>query len=55
MNTEISEVGAENGKKFRLIFELWVLDIDSGELRFGWFAGGEQHTAWTQIWFNAMR
>ena len=44
---------ARNGYNFRLIFELWTWNVDSGALEFGWWQATEHHVAWLQLWFNA--
>jgi hypothetical protein len=44
---------ARSGHNFRLIFELWVWNVDTAGLEFGWYAGAEHRVAWLQIWFNA--
>jgi uncharacterized membrane protein len=41
------------GNNFRLVFELWFYDQNSGNLTFSWNSAGSQHSVWTQIWFNA--
>jgi len=48
-----AEIGAENGKSFRLIFELWTYDQDSKDFIFGWYSGEERRICWLQMWFNA--
>jgi hypothetical protein len=40
------------GRNFRLIFELWTLQVDSDTFQFGWTASGEHRVAWLQVWFN---
>jgi len=47
------EVSALKGRNFRIIFELWTLDPESGNEVFGWRAGAERRVAWLQVWFNA--
>jgi len=49
------KVSALNGHNFRFIFELWTLDPLTGDLMFGWTAGGERRAAWLQVWFNATK
>jgi hypothetical protein len=44
---------AVSGNNFRLVFELWYYDENSGDVSFSWNSGGSQHSVWTQIWFNA--
>jgi hypothetical protein len=44
---------AVSGNNFRLVFELWYYDENSGNMSFFWNSGGSQHSVWTQIWFNA--
>ena len=48
-------VSAINGHNIRIIFELWTLDPLTGDLMFGWTAGGERRAAWLQVWFNATK
>lgn len=43
---------AVDGRGFRLIFELWTWDAESGAFQFGWQTGGERQVAWLQIWFD---
>jgi hypothetical protein len=43
---------ASGGINFRLIFELWTLEVDSNTFQFGWIASGEHRVAWLQVWFN---
>jgi len=45
-------VSAVGGRNFRIIFELWTLDEESGNEVFGWRAGAERRVAWLQVWFN---
>ena len=47
------EVSALKGHNFRIIFELWTLDSESGNDVFGWRSGAERRVAWLQVWFNA--
>jgi hypothetical protein len=42
----------QNGYNFRIIIELWSLDVESSMLQFGWRTGGERRVAWLQVWFN---
>jgi len=51
----IEEVGAKDGYNYRLIFELWTLDVESNDIIFGWKASNERRAAWLQFWFNATR
>jgi len=51
----IEDVGAKDGYNYRLVFELWTLDIESNEIIFGWKASNERRAAWLQLWFNATR
>lgn len=44
---------ATSGINFRLVFELWSYDENSGKLSFSWTAAGANQSVWTQIWFNA--
>ena len=48
-----SQVGALRGHNFRIVFELWSFDPESGRVMFGWRTGVERRVAWLQIWFNA--
>jgi hypothetical protein len=50
---QIHDSSARNGHNFRLILELWVWNVDSAGLDFGWHSGTEHRVAWLQIWFNA--
>jgi uncharacterized membrane protein len=43
---------ASGGRNFRLIFELWTLQVESDTFQFGWNANGEHRVAWLQVWFN---
>jgi uncharacterized membrane protein len=43
---------ASGGRNFRLIFELWTLQVESDTFQFGWNASGEHRVAWLQVWFN---
>jgi len=49
---QLQDSSARNGYNFRLIFELWTWETDSGTFQFGWLAGGERRVAWLQVWFN---
>jgi len=48
-----AEIGAEEGRNFRMIFELWIYNQENGDFSFGWYAGGEKRICWLQMWFNA--
>lgn len=47
-----SDVSAENGCNYRLIFELWSFDRYEDRYVFGWRTGQERKCAWLQLWFN---
>jgi uncharacterized membrane protein len=49
---ELQDSTASGGINFRLIFELWTLQVDSKTFQFGWTASGEHRVAWLQVWFN---
>jgi len=49
----LQDSAAPNGYNFRLIFELWTWNVDSGAFEFGWWQATEHHVAWLQLWFNA--
>ncbi len=49
---QVGDLSARNGQNFRLIIELWTLDMQSGDLQFGWFDGTARRVAWLQVWFN---
>lgn len=51
----ISSVSAKQGHNFRMIFELWTLDSDTGEFVFGWYDQDKMECAWLQQWFNVTR
>jgi hypothetical protein len=44
---------AVNGLGFRMIIELWTLNLDTSEFHFGWTTGSEKSCVWSQVWFNA--
>ena len=46
------EVGAVDGRNFRLMFELWTYSEEDDGFIFGWRSGEERRAAWTQLWFN---
>ncbi len=48
-----ADVGAEEGRNFRMIFELWTYSLDNGDFSFGWYSGEERRICWLQMWFNA--
>jgi len=48
----VVNVAAVKGSNFRIIFELWTYDFDSGEFIFGWKTKDERRAAWVQLWFN---
>ena len=50
---QVVDCSARSGYNFRLIFELWTWNTDTGAFQFGWVTGGEHRVAWLQIWFNA--
>jgi uncharacterized membrane protein len=51
-NYQVVNCSARSGYNFRLIFELWTWDTNTGAFQFGWETGGEQRVAWLQVWFN---
>lgn len=52
-STGFIDVGAEGGKKFRIIFELWTYSPEKGDFCFSWYSNGERKICWLQMWFNA--
>jgi len=38
--------------RFRIVFELWVYDQESGESIFGWYSKGEFYSASIYMWFE---
>ena len=44
---------ARAGLNFRLVFELWFYDHDTGNLIFFWSTPTGPYSVWTQMWFNA--
>jgi len=44
---------AESGLNYRLVFELWFFDPNTGQLSFSWTTQATMHVVWDQIWFNA--
>jgi uncharacterized membrane protein len=49
---KLQDSTASGGRNFRLIFELWTLQLDTDTFQFGWVANGEHRVAWLQVWFN---
>jgi uncharacterized membrane protein len=49
---KLQDSTASGGINFRLIFELWTLQVDTDTFQFGWTASGEHRVAWLQVWFN---
>jgi len=49
----VQDIGAKDGRNFRIIFELWTLDKETENLIFGWKTQRQHRAAWLQIWFNA--
>jgi len=49
----VQDSSARDGYNFRLIFELWTWNVDSGALEFGWWTATEHRVVWLQLWFNA--
>jgi hypothetical protein len=49
----VQDSSARDGYNFRLIFELWTWNVDSGALEFGWWQATDHRVAWLQLWFNA--
>lgn len=54
VNGELVEVdvGSFSDDRFRVVFELWVHDQESGEFVFGWYSKGEFYSASIYVWFN---
>jgi hypothetical protein len=48
-----SPVGAEGGRNFRIIFELWTFDHTSNSFQYGWQGPSSRVGTWLQVWFNA--
>jgi len=48
----VVDASALSGSRFRLVFELWVLDRSSGEYRFFWVSKSESYSASIYMWFN---
>jgi uncharacterized membrane protein len=48
----LQDSAASGGRNFRLIFELWTLQLDTDTFQFGWTTSGEHRVAWLQVWFN---
>ena len=48
----VPDVGAQQGRNLRLIFELWSFNKEAGDFIFGWYEGQERRCAWLQMWFN---
>jgi uncharacterized membrane protein len=44
---------AREGINFRLVFELWFYDTNTGNLVFSWSTPTSTYSVWTQLWFNA--
>ena len=38
--------------RFRIVFELWVYDQESGEFVFGWYSKDEFYSASIYMWFE---
>jgi uncharacterized membrane protein len=49
---KLQDSTASGGDNFRLIFELWTLQVETDTFQFGWTASGEHRVAWLQVWFN---
>jgi hypothetical protein len=47
-----TNVQAVNGNNFRIVLELWVYDVSTEKLDFGYKTGEESYGSWNQIWFN---
>lgn len=43
---------AVNGYNFRIVIELWIYDLGSGQFMFS-FPSQNRQSAWNQVWFNA--
>ena len=54
VNGESVEVDVKSfsDARFRIVFELWVYDQDSGEFVFGWYSKGEFYSASIYMWFE---
>jgi uncharacterized membrane protein len=47
------DVRADDGKDFRIVFELWRYNTESKEFEFSWVdSSNEKRSVWNQIWFN---
>lgn len=38
---------------FRIIFELWLFNAETGEFEYGWYQKNVHYVVWNGIWFNA--
>jgi hypothetical protein len=47
-----TNVQAVNGNNFRLVLELWVYDVSTEKVDFGYKSSEESYGSWNQIWFN---
>ncbi len=48
------EVSGLSETRFRLVFELWVYNENSGEYQFFWTSKGELHSASIYMWFDVV-
>lgn len=48
----LGSVSALRGYNYRIIVEIWSLDVEDQRIVFGWRAGNERRVAWLQVWFN---
>lgn len=46
------QVGAQSGRYFRLIFELWTFDSSTQSFQYGYNGQSSQVGTWLQVWFN---
>jgi len=42
----------ENTTRFRLIFELWILNEETGKYEYGWDSKGVHYCVWNGMWFQ---
>ena len=45
-------IGSVSGSNFRLIFELWTLDLSTGSFQYGYPGEFAQIGTWLQVWFS---
>ena len=46
------DVKSVSDGRFRIVFEIWVYDQESGEFVFGWYSKGEFYSASIYMWFE---